>query len=154
MPLQQGMLKEPELLNSGGLNLTAGHFRVCLVFQRSIVVKSLSHVQLFETPWAVAHQARLSMEFSRQEHWTALPFPSPWDLPSPGIEPGSPALQADFLPSEPPGKPGILEAKEYWVLQIGTEGVNLLNPLNLKKKKVRIYSWEGWKEESILQSQA
>ena len=49
-------------------------------------------------------------------------------------------LQADFLPSEPPGKPGILEAKEYWVLQIGTEGVNLLNPLNLKKKKVRIYS--------------
>ena len=75
------------------------------------------------------------MEFSRQEHWTALPFPSPEDLLNPGIEPGSPAMQADFLPSEPPGKPGILEAKEHWVLQIGTEGVNLLNPLNLEEKK-------------------
>ena len=45
------------------------------------------------------------MEFSRQEYWSGLPFPSPGDLPDPGIEPGSPALQADSLPSEPPGKP-------------------------------------------------
>ena len=65
----------------------------------------LSHVRLFETPWTVAHQAPLSIEFSRQEYWSGLPFPSLWDLPNPGIEPRSPALQADSFPSEPPGKP-------------------------------------------------
>ena len=54
----------------------------------------------FVTPWIVAHQAPLSMEFSRQEHWCVLAFPSPGDLLDPGIEPGSPALQADSLPSE------------------------------------------------------
>ena len=69
------------------------------------VVKSLSRVQLFVTPWTVAHQAPPSMEFSRQEYWSGLPFPSPGDLPNPGIESGSPALQADALPSESPGKP-------------------------------------------------
>ena len=53
------------------------------------------------TPWTVAHQAPQSMEFSRQEYWSGLPFPSPGDLPDPGIKPGSPALQADALPSEP-----------------------------------------------------
>ena len=63
-----------------------------------------SHVQLFATPWTVAHQAPLSLEFSRQEYWSGLPFPSPGDLPDPGIKPGSPALQADSLPSEPPGR--------------------------------------------------
>ena len=68
-------------------------------------VKSFSRVQLFATPWTVAHQAPPSMEFSRQEYWSGLPFPSPGDLPNPGIEPGSPALQADTLPSELPGKP-------------------------------------------------
>ena len=56
------------------------------------------------TPWNVAYQAPLSTGFSRQEYWSGLPFPSPGDLPDPGIEPGSPALQADALPSEPPGK--------------------------------------------------
>ena len=68
-------------------------------------VKSLSRVQLFATPWTVAHQAPLSMGFSRQEYWSGLPFPSQGDLPDPGIEPRSPALQADALTSEPPGKP-------------------------------------------------
>ena len=56
----------------------------------------------------VAYQAPPSMEFSRQEYWCGLPFPSLGDLPDPGIEPGSPALQADTLPSEPPGKPLVL----------------------------------------------
>ena len=69
-----------------------------------VKAKSLSHVQLFGTPWTVARQAPLSMGFSRQEYWSELPFPSPGDLPDPGIELGSPALQADALPSEPPGK--------------------------------------------------
>ena len=56
------------------------------------------------TPWIVACEAPLSMEFSRQEYWSGLPFPSVGDLPNPGTEPGSPALQADSLLSEPPGK--------------------------------------------------
>ena len=58
-------------------------------------------------PWTVAHQAPLSMGFSRQEYWSGLSFPSPGDLPDPGIEPGFPALEADSLPSEPPGKPHL-----------------------------------------------
>ena len=58
-------------------------------------LKSLSRVQLFVTPWTVAHQAPPSMGFSRQEYWSGLPFPSPGDLPNSGIEPRSPALQAD-----------------------------------------------------------
>ena len=67
-------------------------------------VKSLSRVRLFGTPWTVAYQAPPSMEFSRQEYWSGLPFLSPGDLPDPAIEPRSPALQADALRSEPPGK--------------------------------------------------
>ena len=66
--------------------------------------KSLSRVLLFVTPWTVAYQAPPSMGFSRQECWSGLPFPSPGDLPDLGIEPGSPALQADALTSKPPGK--------------------------------------------------
>ena len=69
-----------------------------------VKVKSLSRVQLFATPWTVAHQAPQSMEFSRQEYWSGLPFPSPEDLPNPGIELGSPILQADALTYEAPGK--------------------------------------------------
>ena len=59
------------------------------------------------TPWTVACQAAPSVGFPRQEHWSGLPFPSPGDLPDPGIEPISPALQADSLLSEPPGKPEV-----------------------------------------------
>ena len=59
----------------------------------------------FATPWTVACQAPLSMGFSRQEYWSGLPFPSPGDLPDPGIKPRSLALQADSLPAEPSGKP-------------------------------------------------
>ena len=57
------------------------------------------------TPWTVANQAPPSMGFSRQECWSGLPLPSPGDLPDPGVKLGSPTLQADALPSEPPGKP-------------------------------------------------
>ena len=71
-------------------------------------VKSLSRVRLFATPWTVAYQAPPSMGFSRQEYCNGLPFSSPGDLPNSGIEPGSPALQADSLPSEPSGKPVTL----------------------------------------------
>ena len=68
-------------------------------------LKLLSHVRLFATPWTIAYQAPPSMGFSGQEYWSGLPFPSPGDLPDPGIEPRSPALEADALTSEPPGKP-------------------------------------------------
>ena len=83
-------------------------------------MKLLSRVRLFATPWTVAHQAPLSMGFSRQEYWSGLPFPSPGDLPIPGIEPMSPELQADALTSEPSGKP-------------------LMNTLRVTKSKV----WEN-----------
>ena len=63
-------------------------------------MKSLSRVRLSVTPWTVAHQALLSVGFSSQEYWSGLPFPSPEDLPDPGIESWSPALQADSLPFE------------------------------------------------------
>ena len=69
-----------------------------------VKVKSLSCVRLFATPWTVAYNIPPSMGFSRQEYWSGLPFPFSEDLPNPGIEPGSPALQADALPSEPLGK--------------------------------------------------
>ena len=70
-----------------------------------VKVKSLSHVRLFATPWIVAYQASPSVGFSRQEYWSGLLFPSPGYLPGPGIEPESPSLLADALPSEPPGNP-------------------------------------------------
>ena len=68
------------------------------------VLSHFSHVWLFATPWTIDHQAPLFMGFSRQEYWSGLPFPSPGYLPNSGIEPGSPTLQADSLPSEPTGK--------------------------------------------------
>ena len=68
------------------------------------LMKSLSRVQLFATAWTVAYQIPLSMGFSRQQSWSGLLFPSPGDLPDPGMEPESPALYIDVLPSEPPGK--------------------------------------------------
>ena len=70
-----------------------------------VVLKFLSRVWLFVTTGTVAHQAPLSMQFSRQDYWSGLPFPSPGDLPHPGVKPRSPALQADSSPSESPGKP-------------------------------------------------
>ena len=73
-----------------------------------VKVKLLSRVRLFVTPRTVACQAPPSMGFSRQECWSGLPFPSPGDLPNPGIEPESPALQADDLLTELRGKPNVL----------------------------------------------
>ena len=81
-----------------------------VVFDLLNEIKSLSRVRLFATPWTGAHQVPPSMGFSRQECWNGSPFPSPEDLPEPGFEPRSPALQADALPSEPPGKPLIKKA--------------------------------------------
>ena len=88
--------------------LVGGFFRCSFHFLKlsnssgvKVKVKSLSHVQLIATPWNVTYQAPPSMGFSRQEYWSGLPFPSPGELPYPGIKPGSPTLQADALLSEP-----------------------------------------------------
>ena len=80
------------------------NFLVCYVEKICLCIISqhdqLRHMRLFATTWTVAHQAPLSMGFSRQEHWSGVPLPSPGDLPDPGIKPRSFALQADCLPSE------------------------------------------------------
>ena len=77
----------------------------CLLLTLKVLVTQC--VRLFVTLWTVASQAPLSMKFSMHEYWSRLPFPSPGDLPNPGIEPRSSALQSDSLPSETPGKPLI-----------------------------------------------
>ena len=116
-----------------------------------VCVKLLSRVRLSATPWTVARQAPLSRGFSRQEYWSGLPFPSPGDLPDPGIEPGSPALQADALPSEPQRSLMPVEGLKYrknhqnvtdtsWANVIGkmapegTQG-RVATSLQFKKKK-------------------
>ena len=78
-----------------------------------VKVKSLSCVRLFATPWTGAYWAP-PMGFSGQEYWSGLPFPSPEDLPHPGIKPRFPALQADALPSEPPGKSSFDKEGYIW----------------------------------------
>ena len=94
---------------AGGLPLAPPGKPLCILKSESEVVQLwpcvvVEVVQLFfATPWTVAYQAPPSMGFSRQENWSGLLFPSPGDLPNPGIKPGSPTLQADALPSEPPG---------------------------------------------------
>ena len=100
------------------------------------VVKCMfSHVRLSVTPWSVACQAPVSMEFSRQEYWSGLPFPSLGNLPDPGIEFRSPALQADSLPFEPPGKPLTAEGLGS-ILGGGTKIPQAAWPKDkLKKKK-------------------
>ena len=78
---------------------TLAHIQLIVIIS---VAGVLSCIQLFVTPWTVVHQAPLSMGFSRHEYWSGLPFPSPGDLPDPGIESRFPALQTDSLPFEPP----------------------------------------------------
>ena len=91
--------------NSQRIKIThISHFKMLFSPIVKVKVKSLSRFQLFVTPWTVTYQAFLSMGFSRQEYGSGLPFPYPWALPNPAIEPGSPTLQADALPSEAPGK--------------------------------------------------
>ena len=84
---------------------------------KRVVVGSLSRVQFFATPQTVVGQAPLSMGFPRQEYWSGLPFPSLGDLPNSGIKPRSPALHADSLPAEPPGKPKNIEVGSLSLLQ-------------------------------------
>ena len=79
---------------------------MCVYIYMLLLLSRFSRVRLLATPWTVAYQVPPSMGFSRQEYWSGLPFPSPGDLPDPGIEPWSPTLYAEPLPSEPLGSPG------------------------------------------------
>ena len=99
-PLEKGMTIHPSIL-AWRIPCTEEPGRLWSIVK--VKVKSLSRVQLFVTPWTVAHQAPPPMGFSKQEYWSGLPFPSPGDLHDPGIKPRSPTLQADALTSEPPG---------------------------------------------------
>ena len=98
-------------LESAAVFPSSDHPVICCKnsYVRACMLNHFSHVLLFLTPWTVAHQVALSMGFPWQECWTRLPFPSPGYLPNPGIEPVSPALQADSLPSEPHSKHHHLE---------------------------------------------
>ena len=88
-------------------------------------MKLLSHVRFFATPWSVAYKAALSMQFSRPEYWSGLSFPSPGDLPDPGIKPGSSTLQADNLSSEPPGKQTFIASSPFFFRDLGLSSLSL-----------------------------
>ena len=81
------------------------NFFLCKHHDSVLLVVVAKSCPILATPWTVAHQAPLSMGFSRQEYWSGLPFPSPGDLPNPGIKPVSPALAGRFFIIEPQGKP-------------------------------------------------
>ena len=88
-------------------------------------VSHFSHVQLFVAPRTVAHQAPLSMGFSRQQYWSRLPFPTPGGLPDPGIKPESsvsPALADGFFTTEPPGKPQKFILFQFWRPEVQNQG--------------------------------
>ena len=93
--------RDADQRTGGQRHQAASVVALCLFGCNACMLSCLSRVQLFATPWTVACQASPSMGFSRQEYWSGLPFPSPGDLPHLGIEPRSPALQADALTSEP-----------------------------------------------------
>ena len=123
------------------------------------VLSRFSHVQIFATPWAVASQALPSMGFSRQEYWSGLPFPSPGNLPNPGIKSWSPTLQADSFPSEPPGKPDVkfCQAKNckfwvmigaIWILQLELQGAGVCQVQQTKNERCHIASLHYWRHSN------
>ena len=98
-----------------------------LISKTTDVVLSCSVVSdSFATPWTVARQASLSMGFSRQENWSGLPHPPPGDLPNPGTETRSPALQADSLSSEPPGKPVTTDGPQFIMVWLSVFSFTIL----------------------------
>ena len=121
---------------------------VCVCVHTHLCV-SCCHVWLFVTLWTVARQTLLSMKFSRQEYWSGLSFPSPGNLPNPGIKPGSPALQTDCLLSEPPGKPRVRKyvgrcqspGVEWW----GEMGCWCLMLTEFQFRRVKIQEMDGFK---------
>ena len=111
----------------------------------------LSRVQLFVTPWAVAHQAPLSTGFPRQEYWSGLPFHLPEDLPNPGIEPAYPACPAlafEILTTEPPGKPHSMKTSPatFRVDVTTRNAVYSLRPYHPERTQSRLIleAKQGW----------
>ena len=100
---QQNVCISSNIIVCFGLLFMLGY---CYISKQCLLLlcQLLGRVWLFGTPWTIAHQPPLSMGFSRQQYWSGLPFLSPGDLPDPGIKPGCLALQADSLPSKPPGE--------------------------------------------------
>ena len=114
-------------------------------------------VQLFATPWTVAHQAPLSMGFSRQECWSGLPCPSPGDLPDPGIESRSPALQADSLWFEPPGRLNASIVRSIFnspgkIIQFSSVAKSLCNPMNRSTPGLPVHHQLPESIESVMPS--
>ena len=108
--------------------------RFCIPFlTRKESVKSPSQVLLFASPWTVVCQAPLSMEFSRQEYQSQEPFPSPGNFPDPGIEPESPALQADSLPAEPPGQDQRPGMQPNTLQSTGQPRATMTNPAGMSR---------------------
>ena len=102
-----------------------------------------SRVQLFSTPWTITYQALLSMGSSRQEYWSGLPFPSPGDILDPSSKPGSPTLQADTLPSEPPGKPEMkVQSLNHWTTS--ELSLVLLTTCSMRLGKCKLYRSSHW----------
>ena len=113
--------------------LTAATELTCVVLLNQLCLT------LFETPWTVARQVTLSMEFSRQEYWSGLPFAPPGYLPDPGMEPRSPTLQADSLLSQPPGNP-----KWIWNLpNPGIEPMSLMSSVLAERFFTITATWEA-----------
>ena len=111
----------------------------------------LSHVWLFATPQIVYLPGSSFIGFSRQEYWSGLPFPSLGDLPNPGVEPRSPALQADSFPSEPPGKPVSTLNWKGWSLKLQCFG-HLMGKANSLEKTLMLGKIEGkrkWRQQRI-----
>ena len=106
-----------------------------------VCAQLFSHVWLFATPWTVACQALLSMGFPRQEYQNGLPFPSPGDLPNPGIEPALPALAGRFFATEPAGKPVV------------TSNCHFITPLSYQfgQRSLAGYSPCGHKESNTIE---
>ena len=106
----------------------------CVYVCEHACARSLDHIQFFATPWTVAHQAPLPMEFSRQDHWSGLSFPPPGDFLDPGIKtasPLSPALASGFFTTESPGKP-FLHLMSTKTLKV------VVKPCNMHLKMIRI----------------
>ena len=118
-------------------------------------VKSLSHVSLFATPWTVAHQAPPSMEFSREEYWSGLPFPSPGDLPDPGIKPGLPHSRQMLYHLSHLGSPmikGETDCNKDWTLKslqwLSSHNMNEAGRLQEKQYKALRKDTFYWVSES------